>query len=124
MKKRDSEKSLSRHVERIPSLNTINEFIEEHSEHLSKVDDINFNTLQFCRDIERSKATSAVTFHILQTLNPQILLQLDQRKLTHFVGKIFKGYNRKVQYHNDMHAMDVLQMSYIFMTQGKLKEYA
>ena len=74
VKKRDSEKSLNHHIERMPSLNTITEFIEEHSEHLSRVDDINFNTLQFCRDIERSKATSALTFHILQKLNPQLLL--------------------------------------------------
>ena len=106
------------------SLTTINEFIEEQSEYLSKIDDLNFNTLQFCRDIERSKATSAMTLHILQKLNAKLLLQLDTRKLTHFVGKIFKGYMQEVQYHNDMHALDVLQMCYIFMTKGKLIEFA
>ena len=45
-------------------------------------------------------------------------------KLSRFIGQIYKGYKREVEYHNDMHAIDVLQMSYLFMTQGNIIQFA
>lgn len=45
---------------------------------------------------------------------------MNQMKLSRFIGQIYKGYSRDVEYHNDMHAMDVLQMSYLFLTQGQI----
>ena len=45
-------------------------------------------------------------------------------KLSRFIGQIYKGYKRNVEYHNDIHATDVLQMTYVFMTKGKLCEFA
>ena len=38
--------------------------------------------------------------------------------------QIFGGYNQHIQYHNEMHAIDVLQMLYIFMTAGNLESFA
>ena len=45
-------------------------------------------------------------------------------KLLDFVQKIFQGYNKTVSYHNDMHAADVTQMVYLFLTKGKLISFA
>mmetsp|Transcript_28966 Transcript_28966/g.35886 ORF Transcript_28966/g.35886 Transcript_28966/m.35886 type:complete len:185 (-) Transcript_28966:863-1417(-) len=109
---------------RAPSLNTIHDYIEEHKEHLADADEINFNTLQFCRSLGRKSALSVMTVYILQVLNIDKLQQLNQMKLSRFIGQIYKGYRRDVEYHNDMHALDVLQMSYIFMTQGGLQQWA
>lgn len=37
-----------------------------------------------------------------------------------FISKIISGYNRNVTYHNDLHAADVLQTSYVCLTKGDL----
>ena len=39
-----------------------------------------------------------------------------------FLGEIYQGYRRDVQYHNDIHGVDVLQMMYVFITKGNLAE--
>ena len=41
-----------------------------------------------------------------------------------FLGKIYNGYRRDVEYHNDLHAADVLQMSYVFLTKGQILSFA
>lgn len=45
-------------------------------------------------------------------------------KLSRFIGQVYKGYRRDVEYHNDMHAIDVLQMSYVFLTEGQVLHWA
>ena len=67
-----------------------------------------FNTLSFCQQIGRKAALSVLTFHIMQALNIDKLPQMNQTKLSRFLGQIYKGYYREVEYHNDMHALDVL----------------
>ena len=46
----------------------------------------------------------------------------DQEKFKNFMHAITEGYNREVDYHNDLHAADVIQTSYVFMYKGNLKE--
>ena len=40
-------------------------------------------------------------------LTEQTMPQLDFAKLTRFFGKIYQGYRRDVEYHNDLHGADV-----------------
>ena len=49
---------------------------------------------------------------------------LNKDVLQKFLHKIYKGYYRSVEYHNDMHAADVLQMSYLILTNGGVIEWA
>ena len=86
--------------------------------------DFNFNTLEFCEAIGRNIAPTILTYHIFKALYVDTIPQLDQNKLICFVRQIFAGYNQKVEYHNEMHATDVLQMVYLFMTAGNLKNFA
>ena len=58
--------------------------------------------------------------YIMRSLKIDLIKQLDMNKLLDFVQKIFQGYHHTVQYHNDMHAADVTQMVYLFLTKGKL----
>ena len=88
------------------------------------MNDFNFNTLEFCEALGRNTATTILTYHILKVLDVDTLLLLDQNKLISFIRQIFGGYNQQVEYHNEMHAIDVLQMVYLFMTKGKLKTFA
>lgn len=73
-------------VSRAPSLNTIHNYIEEHKVALDGVHDINFNTLKFCRDLGRRSALSVITVHILQELQIDKLPQMNQTKLSRFIG--------------------------------------
>ena len=91
---------------------------------MSEITSFNFNTLQFCRDFGRTKAPILMTYYIMKSLKIDKLPQLDLNKLLDFVSKIYKGYNKTVQYHNDMHGADVLQMVYLFLTKGNLTSFA
>lgn len=42
---------------------------------------------------------------------------IDKVKFTNFINEITKGYDRKIPYHNDLHAGDVFQtLNYILIT--------
>lgn len=59
--------------------------------------------------VGRKVGMSAITVNILQNMGlEQALPHLDVQKLTRFLGKIFQGYRRDVEYHNDIHGADVL----------------
>ena len=73
-------------MSRAPSINTIHDYIEEHQEKLALVDDINFNTLQYCESLGRKAALSVLTIHILQVLKIDKLVQMNQTKLSRFIG--------------------------------------
>ena len=40
---------------------------------------------------------------------------LNTDKLVTFLDKIYSGYRRNVQYHNDLHGMDVAQSMFMFI---------
>lgn len=47
-------------------------------------------------------------------------MRLDWTRLSVFLGKIYEGYRRDVEYHNDLHAADVMQMCYLMLTEGEM----
>ena len=49
---------------------------------------------------------------------------LNSEKLVNFLRKIYKGYRTDVAYHNDLHGLDVAQMLYMMIKEGKLAEVA
>jgi hypothetical protein len=107
-------------VSRAPSINTVMNFISDFDVELQNVEQIDFNIHRFTEHIGRKSALSVLTIHILQKLQLNKNPNLNEEILSRFLGQIFKGYRREVEYHNDIHAADVLQMSYIMMTQGGL----
>ena len=111
-------------VSRAPSLTTVIDYIEEHKEKLQRVNEFDFDTLKFCKELGRKSALSVMTIHVLQQLHIDQLPNMNQLKLSRFLGRIYKGYRRDVEYHNDMHAVDVLQMSYLFLTRGRIVAFA
>ena len=80
------------------------------------MNDFNFNTLGFCEALGRNIAPTILSHHIFNALKVYTIPQLDQNKLINSIRQIFAGYNQHVEYHNEMHAIDVLQMVYLFMT--------
>ena len=47
---------------------------------------------------------------------------VDQEKMGNFLNKITQTYFQGLSYHNDLHGADVMQMSYYFLTTGRLSE--
>lgn len=59
---------------------------------------------------------------IFQELNLRKLPRVNHEKLVKFVEKIYLGYRRDVEYHNDIHAADVaLFVHHVFTKGGLLK---
>jgi hypothetical protein len=44
--------------------------------------------------------------------------------MSSFLGKIYSGYRRDIEYHNDLHAADVMQMCFLMMMNGGIVEGA
>ena len=61
-----------------------------------------------------------ITYKILDSLDLIEIVEGD--KLACFLDKIFLRYRRDVQYHNDLHAVDVTQMMYRMLTRGYLSQ--
>ena len=47
---------------------------------------------------------------------------LNREQFDLFMEKVTGGYNRKIPYHNDLHAADVFQTVYIMVTRCDLEE--
>jgi hypothetical protein len=107
-----------------PSFNTLQNIITEQDDLLTNVGSVDFNIHRFIDQIGRKSAMSVLTFNIMRRLFLFPNTQLNEAVLSSFLGQIYKGYRRIVEYHNDIHAADVLQMLYVMMTQGGLLELA
>ena len=85
---------------------------------LSRIDTFEFNIFDLDLLIQK-KSMFYVLNYILNKYN-FIEDLLVQKNYISFVNEIINGYNRKVPYHNDMHATDVLQTTHILLEKGKL----
>jgi hypothetical protein len=50
----------------------------------------------------------------------QLLKFVEEDKFLNFIEEIIKGYERNIPYHNDLHATDVLQTTYMLVEKGNL----
>ncbi len=64
-------------ISRAPSLNTIQEYIDEHRQVLECADTIEFDTLDFCKRLGRKAALSTITIYISERLKIDMLPQLN-----------------------------------------------
>ena len=46
--------------------------------------------------------------------------ELNKDKLVNFLKKIGQGYRREVDYHNELHGLDVAQMMFLMIKQADL----
>jgi len=92
--------------------------LAEVKEQLAKIDTFEFNIFEIDALIQK-KSMFHVANYILNKYN-FIEDLLNQQNYVSFINEIISGYNRKVPYHNDLHATDVLQTSYILLEKGQL----
>ena len=85
---------------------------------LKNVENYDFNVFELDRIIQK-KTLYCVLTYILNKFE-FIKELLVESKYVNFVNEIISGYNRNVVYHNDLHAADVLQTTYVLITKGNL----
>lgn len=89
-------------------MGTVNKLIGDQDHLFKDVGQVSFNIHKFVNEIGRKSALSVLTVHIMRRLFIFSVPQLDEVILGAFLAQIYKGYQREVEYHNDIHAADVL----------------
>ena len=85
------------------------------------LDSIDFNVFSYEKAVKRKNVLPSIAYHILQ--KNYAFDYIDATAFDSFIGKVRDGYKEANQYHNDMHAADVVQMC-DFMLQNGVKEIA
>jgi hypothetical protein len=87
---------------------------------LSKIESFEFNVFEIDKLIEKKTLYFALN---------QIMFKygffkdvIDEEKFLNFITEIITGYDRKVPYHNDLHATDVLQTTFVQIEKGNLRK--
>lgn len=111
-------------ISKPPSINTVQKFETAYDSHLQGLMSVDFNIHNFIKEIGRKSALSVLTVSVMRRLHVFPSPLIDEAVLGSFLGQIYRGYRRDVEYHNDIHAADVLQMFYVMLTQGGLVELA
>jgi len=99
--------------------------LDQHSEAVEAISSFDFDCLATSQVLGRENTLPMVVFKIMNDLPKEdapVLINND--KLIHYLGDIYKGYRQEVGYHNDMHGADVAQMMYLFIKHGNLDTVA
>ena len=88
---------------------------DKYEEDLNAINQIDCDTNAIFEKLGRKHALTVVSMQIMNSLGLDRVQQIDHLKMSMFVDKISRGYLQEVQYHNDIHAADVLQMAYIML---------
>ncbi|CAL1596948.1 unnamed protein product [Knipowitschia caucasica] len=86
---------------------------------LDKVGNWNFDIFLFDR-LTNGNSLITLTFHLLNQYGLVKLFQLDMVKLWRFLVMVQEDYHGDNPYHNAIHAADVTQAMYCYMTEPKL----
>ena len=84
---------------------------------LSKLENYDYDIFEL-NDLVERQALSFISLEIFTNLNYFDDNILEENKFRSFIREITKGYHRNVTYHNDLHAADVLQTTYLLMMKG------
>ena len=92
--------------------------LQKVNSNLSTIDNFDYNIFELNELIETKSMTfmSVEIFKRLEFFNKKII---SEDKLKKFVNEIVKGYDRKVTYHNDLHAADVFQTTYMIIRKSE-----
>lgn len=78
---------------------------------------LDFDILDFSREVKRNQVLPYMFVNCVNQMHLEEFLQKDQ--LGSFLKQITtKVYRQDVQYHNDLHGADVMQMAYFMLTTG------
>lgn len=79
---------------------------------LQDIDSVEFNLFDFVENNERQVGFIIISKYIFNYGTNSIYFHSDKDKVNSLLNDIYNGYNRNVQYHNDLHAVDLCQTLY------------
>jgi hypothetical protein len=85
---------------------------------LKIIDKFDFNIFELNELVEK-KSLHFILYEIFDRYD-YFTDMIDEVKYKNFIYKIIDGYSRNVSYHNDLHAADVLQTTFIMIEHGDL----
>jgi hypothetical protein len=90
--------------------------IEEIAEELRKINQFDFNIFEV-NDILDKKTLLYMTYEVFTRMNFFDSI-LNENIYKNFIKRVIDGYNREVPYHNDLHAADVFQTTFVMFDRG------
>jgi len=106
----------------IQANNTNNNFdmgsMEKLGDILKSVDDFEFNVFELDKIVGRKTIFYTVN-EVFERYSDLINL-VDETKFKNFLNYISDNYSRNNPYHNDLHAADVFQTTYVIMIKGNI----
>lgn len=91
--------------------------LEEFSQMLGNMNKFDFDVFRF-DEISQSKSMYYFTYELFANYN--LFQIIDENVFKEFIMKIQEGYSRNNAYHNDIHAVDVLQSCLAIVENGDL----
>jgi hypothetical protein len=102
--------------------------------HLEKLSEFDFNIFEL-NDLIKEKSTFYIAYEIFSRYNffshesdyylnynmHMNSIKIEESNFNNFINEVISGYDRKVLYHNDLHAGDVLQTIYLIIENGDLQ---
>ena len=113
---------MSHGLHRKSTIRTLLHDYQEAEEKLEHLDTREFNLFTFASDIGREKTFQILSIHLYMT--HKLDIYINEKKFAIFLGEVYKKYNRAVQYHNDLHGIDVCHMANLLLRQGNLIQLA
>ena len=112
-------------LQKFTSKRTLRQFEEEKTLD-PKFLTFEFDVYEFAEKVKRGNALVFLTLEMMKCLptnkGKRRFESFDEGKLINFSNEISHNYHPHVAYHNDLHAADVAQMCYLFITEGNLAD--
>ena len=105
-------------LRRTSTISYIINMINSNSDSFKNMSERKINIFEMEKKLGRDHLMPMMTIHSLLGLGLQTII--NETKMAIFLDKVFSAYDRKVQYHNDLHGADVMQMMYHMITRCKL----
>lgn len=91
--------------------------LEEFTQMLDNMNKFDFDIFRF-DEITKNKSLFYFTYELFANYN--FFSLIEEHIFKEFISAIKKGYSRSNPYHNDIHAVDVLQSCFAIVENGKL----
>ncbi len=94
------------------------ETVKQLALQLSKIESFEFNVFE----LDNLIGKKTLYFTLTQILSKYAFFKevIKEKTFVNFIHEIIDGYDRKIPYHNDLHATDVLQTTFLQIEKGNL----
>lgn len=105
-------------------LSQLNSKLVQHEQVLQSLYSFDFDAFKVSDAVGRENCFTMAVFKMMNELpmaaDDSSTKELNKDKLVNFLKKIGQGYRREVDYHNELHGLDVAQMMFLMINKANL----